>query len=100
MRGTLTARPSIALRRVSALGLVPMALLLASCGDDAADSSDTLEEIQATSYVVREPATTTTTIPLDSIPEGGRHQPPDQRRRRRVDPAGRPGARRLDGEQR
>ena len=48
--------------RALAIGVVPVALL-ASCGDDDAASGTTLQEIQPTSYVVREPATTTTTIP-------------------------------------
>jgi LysM repeat protein len=48
-------------RRVLPVALLPV-LLLAACGDDAADSSDTMEELQPSSYVVREPATTSTTI--------------------------------------
>jgi LysM repeat protein len=55
-------------RRVLPVVLLP-ALLLAACGDDDADSSDTMEELQPSSYVVREPATTSTTLaPGASVP--------------------------------
>ena len=46
---------------VLALGVAPV-VLLGACGDDDMASGTTLQEIQPTSYVVREPATTTTTI--------------------------------------
>ena len=49
-------------RRLLPVALVPVALVLAACGGDSADSSDTLAELQPSSYVVREPATTTTTV--------------------------------------
>jgi LysM repeat protein len=56
--------------RALAIGVVPIAFL-ASCGDDDAASGTTLQEIQPTSYVVREPATTTTTVPPSGTAEDG-----------------------------
>jgi hypothetical protein len=60
-------------RRLLPVVLAPV-LLLSACGDDSADSSDTLADLQPSSYVVREPATTTTTLAGGSVPvdEAGR----------------------------
>jgi LysM repeat protein len=54
-------------RRLLPIALAPV-LLLAACGDDSTDSSDTLADLQPSSYVVREPATTTTTLAGGSVP--------------------------------
>ncbi len=55
-------------RRLLPVALLPMALLLAACGDDADDTAGTLADLQPSSYVVREPATTTTTLAGGSVP--------------------------------
>ena len=55
---------------VIAFGVAP-AVLLAGCGDDATGARSTLAEIQPSSYVVREPATTTTTLPAGSVNADG-----------------------------
>jgi LysM repeat protein len=55
---------------VIALGLFP-AILISACGDDDDETSNTpVVPIQETSYVVKEPATTTTTLPPDLTAEG------------------------------
>jgi LysM repeat protein len=56
---------------VIAVGLAP-AILIAACGttDDTTDNTP-LVAIQPSSYVVKEPATTTTTIAADVAAEGG-----------------------------
>ena len=48
------------------------ALLFAGCGEDADGSRTTLAEIQPSSYVVKEPATTTTTLAPGTVNEEGR----------------------------
>jgi LysM repeat protein len=56
---------------VIALGLSP-AILISACGDgDDATENTPVVPIQETSYVVKEPATTTTTLPLDASAGGG-----------------------------
>jgi hypothetical protein len=58
--------------RVPRVALVPLlaaTALLAACGGDDAQSTGTLVDLQPSSYVVREPATTTTSIATDgSVP--------------------------------
>ena len=55
-------------RRVLFAALVPLALL-AACGGDDGGTTGTLADLQPSSYVVREPATTTTTLaPGASVP--------------------------------
>ena len=59
---------------VIAFGLSP-AILITACGDDDDETANTpVVAIQETSYVVKEPATTTTTIAPDVIGRG-RHLP-------------------------
>jgi LysM repeat protein len=56
---------------VIAFGLAP-AILIGACGDGDDETGTTpLVPIQETSYVVKEPATTTTTIAPDTAAEGG-----------------------------
>ena len=56
---------------VIAIGLAP-AILIASCGDADGETDNTpLVAIQPSSYVVKEPATTTTTIAPETAAEGG-----------------------------
>ena len=62
MRASTSSRRVRPVARALALGLAPV-VLLAACGSDSDDSGATLAEIETTSYVVREPATTTTTLP-------------------------------------
>jgi LysM repeat protein len=55
---------------VIALGLSP-AILISACGDGDDETSNTpVVAIQETSYVVKEPATTTTTLPPDLSADG------------------------------
>ena len=56
---------------VIAIGLAP-AVLIAACGSTDDPSANTpLVAIQPSSYVVKEPATTTTTIAPEAVAEGG-----------------------------
>jgi hypothetical protein len=56
---------------VIAFGLSP-AILISACGDGDDETANTpVVPIQETSYVVKEPATTTTTLPADLAAEGG-----------------------------
>ena len=56
---------------VIAIGLAP-AILIAACGSGDDETANTpLVAIQPSSYVVKEPATTTTTIAPDAAAEGG-----------------------------
>ena len=56
---------------VIALGLSPAVLITACGGDDDATTNTPLVAIQPSSYVVKEPATTTTTIAPDTAVAGG-----------------------------
>lgn len=56
---------------VIAMGLSPAVLLVACGGDDDATTNTPLVPIQPSSYVVKEPATTTTTIAPDASVAGG-----------------------------
>jgi LysM repeat protein len=56
---------------VIAIGLSP-AILITACGNGDDETANTpVVPIQETSYVVKEPATTTTTLPADLAAEGG-----------------------------
>lgn len=55
---------------VVAVSCVAALALLAGCGEDASGARTTLVEIQPSSYVVREPVTTTT-APADPVAEDG-----------------------------
>lgn len=68
---TLSAMTSVAARPlVVAVSLVGALVLLAGCGEDASGARTTLAEIQPSSYVVRDPVTTTSTSP-DPVGEDG-----------------------------
>lgn len=72
-------------RAVRALGLIGFglgpAILFAGCGAEETGARTTLNSIQPSSYVVRPPVTTTTTIPVDEGPqtdEAGRSTQPQE----------------------
>src|SRR5687767_9126750 len=55
---------------VIALGLAPAVLITACGGDDDATENTPVVAIQPSSYVTKEPATTTTTL-VSAVPEEG-----------------------------
>jgi LysM repeat protein len=63
----------------TALAAAP-ALLISGCGEDETGSRTTLAEVQASSYVVRDPVTTTTTTTVPTVvdPDGGTVDPNEQ----------------------